>query len=478
MMVKQAVSRTRLGALCAIIVALTSTGCPDASLEPGEVAATEAELAKPAAGRHARHHRKADGTSGAASPESEHEGHAPAAETEPAAESGDSAHADHASAADAPTPAADSGESAHTDHAPASDADEPADNDPAAPAAHAGHAPVEGAEAADDAAPIDGQGGAASAGSNGSATGDHSGHTPAPGVAAQGPYIDVAAIPMGEPGESTRNIGSTSEAPARGDGVGAFRTRCDYSHMLWDDPIVFPNQPGAAHLHAFFGNTDTDAYSSERSIKTSGNSTCRGGIANRSSYWVPALIDAAGKPVEPELIDVYYKSGYNGIEPEQIRTFPKGLRMIAGSAKSSATQYEAYWGCHNNYIGHPGSIPQCEAGDNLVMFVEFPQCWDGKNLDSADHKSHMAYTEDGACPTTHPVAIPAITFNVLYPVRDVKGWRLSSDMYSADKPGGFSAHGDWFEGWEDEVAETFVENCVQKGVDCHSHLLGNGETIF
>jgi hypothetical protein len=306
-------------------------------------------------------------------------------------------------------------------------------------------------------------------------SGDHSGHVAAAGAA---PQIDVAAIPMGEPGESTRNIGTTSEQPETKDGVGSFRTRCDYSHMLWDDPIVFPNQPGAAHLHAFFGNSDVDAYSTADSIKTSGRSTCRGGIANRSAYWVPALIDAQGKPVKPEAIDVYYKSGYNGIAPEAVQVFPKGLRMIAGNAKSSEAQSEAYWGCHDNYIGHPGSIPQCSNGDNLTMFVEFPQCWDGKNLDSADHKSHMAYTEDGKCPSTHPVAIPAITFNVLYPVRDVTGWRLSSDMYGSDKPGGFSAHGDWFEGWEDEIADSFVKNCVNKGADCHSHLLGDGETIF
>jgi len=262
------------------------------------------------------------------------------------------------------------------------------------------------------------------------------------------------------------------------DGVGAFRTRCDYSHMLWDDPIVYPNQPGKAHLHTFFGNTDVDAYSTQDSVRTSGNSTCRGGIANRSSYWVPALIDAAGKPVAPEAIDVYYKSGYLGIAPTEIQTFPSGLRVIAGSAKASGPQEHAYWGCHQNYIGHPSTIPQCQKGDNLLMVVEFPQCWDGVNLDSADHMSHMAYPKGGKCPSTHPVAIPLISFNVLYPVRDVKGWRLSSDMYDASKPGGYSAHGDWFEGWDSDIAKTYVENCVRKGVDCHSHLLGDGRTIF
>jgi Domain of unknown function (DUF1996) len=48
-------------------------------------------------------------------------------------------------------------------------------------------------------------------------------------------------------------------------------------------------------------------------------------------------------------------------------------------------------------------------------------CWDGKNLDSPDHKSHVAYptagpasfdTDGGACPTTHPVKIPQVMLEV------------------------------------------------------------------
>jgi hypothetical protein len=313
---------------------------------------------------------------------------------------------------------------------------------------------------------------------------DHTGHTAAGsggagGAPAMGPYIDMSAIPTGDPGSSTKDIEPTTEKPASSDGVGAFRTHCEFSHMLKDDPLVFPGKPGAAHLHAFFGNSDVNAMSTQDSIRDSGNSTCRGGTANRSSYWVPALIDAQGKPIEPVAIDVYYKSGYNGIAPEKIQPFPSGLRVIAGSAKSSAAQEHAYWDCRGNYIGHPGSIPQCDGStDNLNMVVEFPQCWDGVNLDSADHVSHMAYPEKGACPSTHPVAIPAISFNVLYPVRDTKGWHLASDMYDQSMPGGFSAHADWFEGWDPEVSKAYVKNCVDTALDCHSHLLGDGRQIF
>ncbi|HKP61111.1 MAG TPA: DUF1996 domain-containing protein [Polyangiales bacterium] len=300
------------------------------------------------------------------------------------------------------------------------------------------------------------------------------------GSAMPGPMIDRAAIPNGDPGSAVVQIRNTSEKPGPGDGTGAFRTSCDFSHMNFDDPIVFPGQPGKAHLHAYFGNSLADADSTPDSLRTSGNSTCRGGIANRSAYWVPALIDANGKPIKPASIDVYYKTGYGGVKPGDVKPFPKGLRMIAGDAKSKQKQSRAYWGCLDHYIGKPGSIPDCGTGETLMMSVEFPQCWDGVQLDSADHKSHMAYPGQGGCPATHPKPIPAITFQVHYrtPPEGVKGWRLASDMYEASLPGGFSAHGDWYEAWDPDVVKAFIEGCDNPALDCHSHLLGDGRAIY
>jgi hypothetical protein len=298
---------------------------------------------------------------------------------------------------------------------------------------------------------------------------------------AMAPHIDLSAIPTGSAGSSQVQIAATSEQPGSSDGTGAFRNECAFSHMSFNDPIVFPGQPGASHLHAFFGNTGVDANSTPDSIRNSGNSTCRGGIANRTGYWAPALLDGAGRPIKPSTLEVYYKSGYNGIKANEIKPFPSGLRMLAGSAKSTAAQGIAYWGCHDHYIGHKGSITDCAAGDSVQMTVEFPQCWDGTNLDSADHKSHMSYTQGGRCPATHPVAIPAISFNILYAAPSngsTAGWRLASDMYDASLPGGFSAHADWFDGWDPAVVKAFVEHCINPALDCHSHLLGDGRRIY
>lgn len=65
---------------------------------------------------------------------------------------------------------------------------------------------------------------------------------------------------------------------------GQFRTFCQFSHLSYDDPIIFPGQPGKSHLHMFFGNTDTNANSTIKSIINTGGSTCDGGPLNRTSY--------------------------------------------------------------------------------------------------------------------------------------------------------------------------------------------------
>jgi hypothetical protein len=297
---------------------------------------------------------------------------------------------------------------------------------------------------------------------------------------AMGPYIDMSKLPTGNPGVSTVQIQATDEVPQPYE-IGAFRTSCEFSHMNNDDPIVFPGQPGKAHLHAYFGNSGANASSTPDSLHNSGNSTCRGGIANRSAYWVPAVIDKNGAPIKPHSAQVYYKTGYEGIRPNQVQVFPQGLRMIAGDAKSTAAgQTRAFWSCET-YNGHPNAVPDCQAGDKVVMMVQFPQCWNGKDLDSTDHKSHMSYPVNNACPSTHPIAIPEISFNIYYEVpagTRSSQWRLSSDMYDSKLPGGYSAHGDWFEGWDRQVAETFVKNCDQASKDCKSHLLGDGRMIY
>lgn len=300
------------------------------------------------------------------------------------------------------------------------------------------------------------------------------------------PVVDRTKIPTGSAGVSVEQFTMTTEQPAiPADGTGSFRTACDFSHMNFDDPIIFPGQPGASHLHAYFGNTGANAASTANSIATAGNSTCRGGILNRTAYWVPAIIDTrTHAPVKPTGGLFYYKTGYGGIAPANVSVFPAGLRMIAGDPKAIAPPVS--WEAHHHFDCvtadmRSDGISNCPKGDQMRAFVIFPQCWDGVNLDSPDHRSHMAYPSGGKCPSTHPVAGPEITTVIEYDIAEANAplyWRLSSDNYSASNPGGWSSHADWFNGWKPEAMSTFVAKCLQPAKDCHVSLLGDGRAIY
>ena len=268
---------------------------------------------------------------------------------------------------------------------------------------------------------------------------------------------------------------------ASGDGTGDFRLVCRYSHMAYDDPIVFPGRSGAAHLHSFFGNTGTSAMSTYDSLRTSGNSTCDGGIANRSAYWIPSLINN-NVPVAPDLMFVYYKSGYRSVAPRAINNIPNGLRMIAGNAKANSAQSGevVMWSCESGGSNQTvASIPSCSPGGQLRLSIVFPQCWNGRDLDSADHKSHMAYPTYGVgCPASHPVALPVITQNFLWnvPAGGTGDMFLVSDTM-AGTTDGISAHADFMEAWDPTIRNTFTQNCIRAALECGVRPLGDGTEL-
>lgn len=303
----------------------------------------------------------------------------------------------------------------------------------------------------------------------------------------EGPPINDALIPKPAPGFSEALVAFYDAGPDSA-GDGDFRTVCKYSHMAYDDPIVFPGQPGAAHLHMFFGNTEADAHSTGESLANEGASTCKGGILNRTGYWMPALIDGSGTPIVPRTVDVYYKHGYqhnfHGDPNQGIEAWGEGLRMIAGGDPMDTELDEhASIACGGGDDGgHEATdLRSCHPGEKMRLTVEFPACWDGENLDSEDHRSHMSYGVNRGCPKSHPVPIPVITVNVVYDVPEdgFAGAFLSSDFYDREAhPSGQSLHADWFDGWDHDVVQVFLDNCVNKKVNCGSHLLGDGNGLF
>lgn len=291
-------------------------------------------------------------------------------------------------------------------------------------------------------------------------------------------------LPMGSTGSGLRLIRKSDMMPAPGDTTGQFRTTCVFSHMRRDPPQGQESAEGAAKpvLRAFFGNTSADLESTAESLRSGGNSTCHGGIVDRTSYWVPALLGADGMPLAPKPAQIYFTSGYEQVPAMDIKPFGTGLHVLAGdpNATQETLLAEAHWGCEKQPGERFTTIPPCEAGDHLNMVIEFPQCWNGRSSDSKDHRGHVAAPVAGQCPSSHPVPIPAVTLNVPYdvPAGGTAGMRLDSDPEGTTTPGA-TAHGVWFDAWEPDLVSVWVTNCINQQLDCHSHLLGDGrETYF
>jgi hypothetical protein len=239
-----------------------------------------------------------------------------------------------------------------------------------------------------------------------------------------------------------------------------FQADCSANHTLPDDPIVFPGQAGASHMHTFMGNTATTANSTTVASFEAGGTTCLA-PGDKSGYWMPTMYNGATAvlPIGPQVI--YYKT--NLIDYTSVRPFPKGLRYLVGSPGNNATQFiqESYegWECGDSYY-NSDFPPSCPAGTQLNVRFQAPSCWDGKYLDTPDHKSHMAYPVDGRCTIGHPVALPMIEFKMALPVSgDLSQVRLSSGR-------GFSFHYDFFNDWDDATQAALVTHCIDGGLQC------------
>lgn len=280
---------------------------------------------------------------------------------------------------------------------------------------------------------------------------------------------------------------------------GAFRFLCAPSHNAYDDPIVYPGQPGASHLHTFFGNTKANAGSTYASLRTTGDSTCNNAL-NRSAYWISAMLNGHGKIVMPDYLSVYYKRESIS-DPKcsfKIRgclPLPRGLRYVFGynMQKPGKNTGSFYWNCidsKGNGLGHFATLAEvaklCTApGSRVGAILTAPSCWNGRELDSPDHRSHMADGgQDGyghyVCPSSHPYLLPHFVLAAWYTIdATLADWYLASDRMPgmpAAVPGS-TLHSDWFGAWEDSIQARWTAACINKMLSCSGGDLGDGDQL-
>jgi hypothetical protein len=303
--------------------------------------------------------------------------------------------------------------------------------------------------------------------------------------------ITTELVPAAVPGSAAPDV------------VGAFRFICNPGAVKADDPIVYPGQPGASHLHQFYGNTTVDANSTYSSLRQNGSSTCMSPL-NRSGYWMPALLNGAGYAVRPDYVAIYYKrrpaadpivsDPTNPQYEGKAIPLPNGLRFIFGFNMLNPSQSptgSAWFNCDGptavpgHYANLTQALANCPAGNRLGAVIEAPSCWDGQNLDSADHRSHVAYAGYGSwgylkCPTGYPYVIPSFTLGAWYSIvtgDDTSKWSLSSDAMFPNLPKGSTLHADWFGAWDNTAMSIWTDNCINKLLNCSGGNLGNGQAM-
>ncbi|WP_051272957.1 DUF1996 domain-containing protein [Sphingomonas phyllosphaerae] len=298
----------------------------------------------------------------------------------------------------------------------------------------------------------------------------------------------------------------TGEIPAKGtEGVGAFRFHCSAGDVKRDDPIVYPGQPGKSHLHQFFGNTGTNAYSTYASLRTSGESTCSNKL-NRSAYWIPAMLNGKGKVVRPDYVVIYYKAlAEDDPECQKIGkacvVLPRGLRYVFGYNMTTEKSEGFYFSCDGptavsgHYPDLVTAAKNCPVGNRIGAIIASPTCWDGKNLNSADHRSHVGYPQwnnmgQQRCPENLPYLIPMFSLAAWYTVDEdldrsgdwkpgMTTWSLASDTMPgmAPKRPGSTFHADWMGAWDDDVLKMWFDHCINKVLSCNGGDLGNGKQL-
>ncbi|MBT2450587.1 DUF1996 domain-containing protein [Streptomyces sp. ISL-43] len=271
-------------------------------------------------------------------------------------------------------------------------------------------------------------------------------------------------------------------APKSGASKGSFAVECgrnDERHLNPDNVIVAPGvSNGAHHMHDYVGNKITDAFSTNNSLAAAGT-TCNKG--DQSTYYWPVLRlrdgkaeqDAAapgggqdanvGTILRPKQVTIEFK----GSPVSRVTAMPRFLRIITGDAKAltnGPANANASWSCtgfENRQL--KDKYPICPKGSDVVRTFNFQSCWDGKNTDSANHRTHVAFAgRDGSCPSGFK-AVPQLVQRIVYTLP--AGSRFAVDSFPEQLHKPVTDHGDFINVMPDRLMAEAVR-CVNGGRTC------------
>ncbi|AKZ59943.1 putative membrane protein [Streptomyces ambofaciens ATCC 23877] len=306
------------------------------------------------------------------------------------------------------------------------------------------------------------------------------------GQAGNGPVAaDYADIKSVQPG-------GAEAARQKNASRGSFATSCGVNAeglFNSDNIIAAPGvSNGAHHFHDYVGNQGNDAFASDEDLAAAETSCADQG--DRSSYYWPVLRlqngtveqDAespgggiegnAGEIVTPAEVTLTFQGNERG----EVTEMPRLLRIITGDAKAFVngnTNANASWSCTGFEDRQlKDKYPLCPSGSDVVRTFTFQSCWDGRNIDSANHRTHVAFAAaDGSCPNGFR-PIPRLVQRVVYDVdapslqdggKTVPLFAVDSFPEQLHKP--VTDHSDFVNVFDEDLMREMVD-CINSGREC------------
>ncbi|MGA4842399.1 DUF1996 domain-containing protein [Streptomyces sp. G45] len=299
-----------------------------------------------------------------------------------------------------------------------------------------------------------------------------------PGQAGNGPvaadFVDITTV--------RPNV--SEPRPRRGGSRGTFTTRCgtnENGKFNPDNVIVAPGvSNGAHHMHDYVGNQETDAFSSDRDLAR-GRTSCRN-QGDKSTYYWPVLrlqnggdeddADADGGGRDKNVGEIQTPDRvtltFVGSPVSKVTAMPRFLRIITGDAKAFTNgdaNANASWSCtgfENRQL--KDKYPICPRGSKVVRTFRFQSCWDGRNTDSANHRTHVAFADPrtGRCPRGFR-AVPQLVQRIVYDVPPGPGFAVDSFPEQLHKP--VTDHGDFINVFDERLMRR-VAQCLNEGRRC------------
>lgn len=257
---------------------------------------------------------------------------------------------------------------------------------------------------------------------------------------------------------------------------------CSFSHMKPDDPILMPNMPGMAMSHDFVGNRSTDAYSTAETLLQHSGTTCNN-AADSTGYWAPTMKLPSGEIVHPSYIKNYYQA--NNVIDYPITAYPHGLQLLAGDHAGTGPNPHVNFLCANGngYTHTADQICGLRAAGDAVQFniaIEFPNCWDGKNL-KAKGTQNAVYSTNDQCPADHPIKLATVNMNLAYVLPQITSLDVSKIQLSLDPKvidgkltelwgSIYTAHGDFMNAWTEQATKFMADRCMNYSISCGTNI--------